>query len=358
MPVWAQMTLVLTVAVGGALLFVPLTAGIGAAIGGNLIDKPRPGEVQRRPISRTGGYGIVAAFLLALVVSRAFAAWSPRLTGLVLGTALLVPFAMWDDAKRLPPLPQLTAQFGCAALALASGVRLSSVSNPLGEPALDLGALAIPATLLWIVGMINAINMLDTMDGLAGGISVVSALVLAAATLLLGKRDGTGYETYYTLALPPLALAGACLGFLAFNFPPARIFMGTSGSMLLGYALGVLSIMGHAKVATALLVLGIPILDTALVIVKRLARRRSPLRGGDGVHLVHQLSAAGLSVRQIALLLYALTALFGALALVLTKLQKLWGFAGLILVIAALLLFLKWQNTPLAPLSDDKVEGQ
>ncbi len=276
----------------------------------------------------------------------------------MLGTALLVPFAMWDDAKRLPPLPQLTAQFGCAALALASGVRLSSVSNPLGEPALDLGALAIPATLLWIVGMINAINMLDTMDGLAGGISVVSALVLAAATLLLGKRDGTGYETYYTLALPPLALAGACLGFLAFNFPPARIFMGTSGSMLLGYALGVLSIMGHAKVATALLVLGIPILDTALVIVKRLARRRSPLRGGDGVHLVHQLSAAGLSVRQIALLLYALTALFGALALVLTKLQKLWGFAGLILVIAALLLFLKWQNTPLAPLSDDKVEGQ
>ncbi len=111
--------------------------------------------------------------------------------------------------------------------------------------------------------------------------------------------------------------------------------------MFLGYALGVLSIIGGAKIATAVLVLGIPILDTALVILQRLAGGRSPLQGGDGAHLVHRLLAAGLSVRQIAILLYALTALFGSLSLLLTKTQKFYAFAGIVLVVAALLLFLR-----------------
>src|SRR3954454_1738515 len=129
------MVLIFAVAFGSALIGVPLAAAVGSAVGGGLVDKPRPGEVQRRPISRTGGYGIVAAFFLALLVSIPIAdrSFDPkeygRLAGLALGAALLVPFAAWDDAKRLPPLPQLIAQIACAIVPILFGVRIDRISN-------------------------------------------------------------------------------------------------------------------------------------------------------------------------------------------------------------------------------------
>ncbi len=349
LPVQAQLLLVFAVAAGAALALVPLSARIGAAVG--LIDLPRPGEVQRRPVGRAGGYGIVAAFFLALAVSipiaDRFPSEFPALAGLTLGAALLVPFAAWDDARRLGPLPQLVAQFACAAVPIAFGIRMTSISNPFGT-ALQLPAwLVVPVTLLWIVGMINTLNWIDTMDGLAGGVALIGALVLCAKSLLQEGPDGH-LRPQYTIAMLLLALAGACLGFLVYNFPPARIFMGTGGSMFLGYALGVLSIIGGAKIATAALVLGVPILDTALVILQRLAGRRSPFRGGDGRHLVHRLLAAGLSVRQIAVLLYVLTALFGSLALRLLKTDKFYAFAIMVLAVGLLFLFLKLRHALVA----------
>ncbi len=354
----AHMLIVLAVSFGGALVLVRLSAAVGAAIGGTLIDRPRPGEVQRRPISRTGGYGIVGAFLLAVLTSLAFANWGPQdrgwggtLAGLAAGALFLIPFAMWDDYRRLPPLPQLLAQIGCAIVPLLFGIRIDSVSNPFSTQSIVLPfAAGVALTIFWIVGMINALNWLDTSDGLAGGVAMIGALTLFAASLL--QRDARGeLVPQYTIALLPLALAGACLGFLIYNFPPARIFMGTGGSMFLGYALGVLSIIGSVKIATAVLVLGIPILDTALVILQRLARGRSPLRGGDGAHLIHRLLAAGLSVRQLALLLYGLTALFGTLSVALTKTQKFFGFAAIALAVGLLFLFLKRRGALLPPLS-------
>jgi UDP-N-acetylmuramyl pentapeptide phosphotransferase/UDP-N-acetylglucosamine-1-phosphate transferase len=349
LPVGAQLLLVFSVAAAGALALVPLSARIGAAVG--LIDLPRPGEVQRRPVGRAGGYGIVAAFFLALAVSIPIADRVPdefhKLAGLTLGAALLVPFAAWDDARRLGPLPQLVAQVACAAVPIAFGIRMTQISNPFGAT-LDLKSwLVVPATLLWIVGMINTLNWIDTMDGLAGGVALIGALVLCGKSLLQEGPNGEP-QPQYTIAMLLLALAGACVGFLVYNFPPARIFMGTGGSMFLGYALGVLSIIGGAKIATAALVLGVPILDTALVILQRLAGRRSPFRGGDGRHLVHRLLAAGLSVRQIAVLLYVLTALFGSLALRLLKTDKFYAFAAILLAIGLLFLFLKLRHALVA----------
>lgn len=357
----AHMAVVFAVAFCGALALVRLSAAIGAAIGGPLVDKPRPGEMQRRPTSRTGGYGIVAAFLLAVAASipianwdRADLGWRGTLAGVAAGALFLVPFAMWDDYKRLPPLPQLVAQIGCAAIPLFFGIRLDSVSNPFGDTSFSLPAvIAVGATLFWIVGMINAFNWLDTIDGMAGGIAMIGALVLFAASLLQRKPGGEP-DPQYTIALLPLALAGACLGFLVYNFPPASLFMGTGGSMFLGYALGVLSIIGSVKIATAVLVFGIPILDTALVIVQRLARGRSPMQGGDDAHLIHRLVKAGLSVRQIVLLFYTLTALFGTLSVALTKAQKFYGFAAIAVAVGALLLFLKRRGALLPPLSEDR----
>lgn len=346
-----QMVLIFVVAFGGALCCVPLAAAVGAAVGGGLVDKPRPGEVQRRPISRTGGYGIIAAFFLALLVSIPIAdrSFDPqeyrRLAGLALGAAFLIPFAAWDDLKRLPPLPQLIAQIGCALVPVLFGVQIDRISNfdiPTIAP-----AIVVPLSVLWIVGMINALNWLDTMDGLAGGVSLIGAFVLFGASLLQRGPEGE-FPQQNSIALLGLALAGACVGFLIFNFPPARIFMGTSGSMFLGYALGVISIIGGAKIATAVLVLGLPLLDTALVILQRILRGRSPMQGGDGAHLVHQLLAAGLSVRQIVSLVYTLTALFGMLSLFLVRQQKLIGFAIVAAIIGGLLLLLRRHNARIA----------
>ncbi len=338
-----QMLLIFVVACGGALLTVPLAAAVGGAVGGALVDKPRPGEIQRRPIARTGGYGIVAAFFLALIISlpitdrsgpnndfREYAA----LAGLTLGAALLIPFAAWDDARRLPPLPQLIAQIACALVPVLYGVRIERISN------LDIpNWIGGPLSVVWIVGMINALNWLDTMDGLAGGVSLIGAFALFGASLL--QRSKLFEQQQNSIALLGLALAGACVGFLVYNLPPARIFMGTSGSMFLGYALGVISIIGGAKIATAILVLGLPILDTALVILQRLLGRRSPFQGGDGAHLVHRLVAAGYSVRQIVALVYTLTALFGILSLSLVREQRIVGFLLLAAIMGGLLFMLR-----------------
>src|SRR5919199_1632504 len=214
LPVGAQLLLVFAVAAAGALALVPLSARVGAAVG--LIDLPRPGEVQRRPVGRAGGYGIVAAFFLALAVSIPIAdrfwwefGW---LAGLTLGAALLVPFAAWDDARRLGPLPQLVAQVACAAVPIAFGIRMTQISNPFGAT-LDLKPwLVVPVTLLWIVGMINTLNWIDTMDGLAGGVALIGALVLCGKSLLQEGPDGD-LRPQYTIAMLLLALAGARVGF-------------------------------------------------------------------------------------------------------------------------------------------------
>jgi preprotein translocase subunit SecG len=156
------------------------------------------------------------------------------------------------------------------------------------------------------VAMINAINLIDVMDGLAAGIAVTAALVLFTRSLWFGQPS---------IAVLPLALAACALGFLAWNFPPASVFMGTSGSVLLGYALANFSVIGGAKVGTAFAVLAIPILDTAWVILRRVSRGRSPFQGGDREHLPQKLHWLGLSHLQTVLLLYALGAGFGFLSL-------------------------------------------
>lgn len=331
----AQLAIVLVMAIVAASIAVPLAARVGAAAG--LIDVPRPGELQRRPIGRAGGYGIVVAFFIAVTATLPFAdrinlAEYTQLAGFAFGAALLVVVAAWDDARRLQPWPQLAGQVAVAAIPLLFGTRLESVANPFGGQVVLPALLVGPATLFWIVGMINSVNWIDTMDGLAGGVAMIGAFVLCVASLRLGQ---------HTIALLPLALGGACFGFLLYNFPPARIFMGTGGSMFLGYALGVLSIIGGAKIATAALVLGVPILDTALVIIARLAGGRSPLRGGDGRHLVHRLRMAGLSVRRVTLLLYTLTALFGTLSLFLVRVEKFYAFAAVVAAVSLLFLFLR-----------------
>jgi UDP-GlcNAc:undecaprenyl-phosphate GlcNAc-1-phosphate transferase len=278
------------------------------------VDSPRPGEVQQRSVPRSGGYAMLIGLLTALVLAIAIRpaevaanqADDVKLFGAVLGTLAIIPLAILDDRRRLGPGPQFIGQLVVATIPVLFGLRLGSLAPTLGT-AIDLPEwLDVPLTLFWIVGMINAINLIDVMDGLAGGIASIAALVLFLRSFWFDQLS---------IAVLPLALLACLLAFLRWNFHPASVFMGSSGAMLLGYWLAISSTIGGAKVGTAFVLLGLPILDTGWVIVRRLAGRRSPFRGGDREHLPHRLHGLGLSHLQTVVLLYCFTATFGLLAL-------------------------------------------
>jgi UDP-GlcNAc:undecaprenyl-phosphate/decaprenyl-phosphate GlcNAc-1-phosphate transferase len=338
---WLGLALIVAVAV--TYTVARFAGRLGQRLG--VLDKPRPGEVQVRVVPRTGGYAMLAglwAALLAAYLLRGFLlvdpdtgpAWNAsddlRILGLVLGSLLIVPIAVLDDRKRLGPWPQLFGQLLVAAVPVAFGLRVSSVAQPFGDPiGLPLW-LDVPVSILWFVGMMNAINWVDVMDGLAGGLAFIGAIVLFVRAF---------WFTEFSVAVFPLVLAGVCLGFLGRNRPPAAIFMGTSGSLLLGFGLAGSGILGGAKVGTAVLVLGVPILDAAWVIFRRLTRGARPQYGGDREHLPMKLHDLGLSTRAIVLLLYAVSALLGAIGLSLhtppeePSLDKLYAVVGMVVVV-------------------------
>ena len=223
-----------------------------------------------------------------------------------------------DDVRGLPPLPRLAAQALAALVAMfpaAHGTLIEVIHNPLvavnGQRTFLPLWIAIPFTLFWIVGMMNTINWVDGVDGLAGGVVTITALVMAGVSWLLGQPGA---------ALLCAVLAGAAVGFLALNWHPARLFMGDSGAMFMGLALAVLANVGGAKLAMMLLLLGLPILDTARVILRRLRTHHSPLRF-DYSHLHHRLLAHGFSQRQTVLTFYAVTASFGVLTMLAAYLE-------------------------------------
>ena len=334
---------VLGVAVLGAVASYGLVGAAlryGRALG--MVDAPRAGEVQERAVPRSGGYAMLVALWLA--VGLAYFARPPdvsaaagddwKLLGVLLGSLALLPLALLDDRKRLGPIPQLLGQFAIAAIPVLFGLRMGSLASPFGAAWEIPPWLDVPLTMLWIVGMINAINLIDVMDGLAAGIAAMAAVVLFTRSFWFGQ---------YTIAVLPLALAGCTLGYLPHNFHPARIFMGTSGSVLLGYWLATMSVIGGAKVGTAFVVLGVPILDTAWVIGRRLWSGRSPFKGGDGEHLPHRIHALGLTQVQTVLVLYLICAAFGWLSLTLHSpaegptIAKVYLLLGMVAVMALVL---------------------
>jgi UDP-GlcNAc:undecaprenyl-phosphate/decaprenyl-phosphate GlcNAc-1-phosphate transferase len=334
---------VFAVAVVASFGLTGLAARLGHRLG--LLDYPRRGELQAVVVPRAGGYGICAAFVLAALAS--FFAPSDalvrgaddaqRLLGVLLGLLLLLPLAYADDRARLGPLPQLAGQFAIAAVPVSFGLWIDSIALPFVQVVPLPWWIGVPLTLLWLVAMINTINLVDVMDGLAGGIGALAALTLFVRSYFFGQ---------YTIAVLPLALAGACLGFLPRNWHPARLFMGTSGSMFLGYALGTLSIIGGVKLGTAFVVLGLPMLDVAWVIGRRLSRGRSPLKGGDSEHLPQRLTRLGLSQTRTVLLLYAFCGLFAWLGLAwhspVSTVAKLLVMVAMALAVVALLGVVTW----------------
>ncbi|MBN1485344.1 MAG: undecaprenyl/decaprenyl-phosphate alpha-N-acetylglucosaminyl 1-phosphate transferase [Chloroflexia bacterium] len=350
MPHWPLLSISFLLPLLLSALLTPLARRLGQRAGWHVRSGDR--HIHEGAIPRSGGLAMVLALsgmlllLLRWPIERP-AGESIRIGLLALGSLLAFALLLWDDIREMAPWPKLTIQFGVAAVAVlpyflapqqepAPGFVITQVQNPLasllgGETIYLPLLLAVPLTFFWIVGMMNVGNVLDGLDGLAAGVTAIAALLMFLHTFLLKQ---------YSLAPLPLALAGACLGFLPYNFHPARIFMGDSGAMFLGYALAILSIIGGAKIATALLVLGVPILDVAWRIIFRLSQGRS-FAQADREHLHHRLLDLGLSQVQIVLLFYVFCGGFGALAIFLPKgLYKLYALVLIGLGISALLWWL------------------
>lgn len=300
-------------AFGLTLLATPLSTRLGRALG--LADRPGGRRRHKGEIPRLGGVALFAGFMgagLLVFGLSALQLWPPigaedrkLLSGVLLGCIVVFGFGLWDDRRELAAGTQFVAQFGVALLAIGFDIIIERATLPLFGFQIFPPWITYPLTVFWIMGMINTVNWLDGVDGLAAGVTAIASLLFAIHAYSLGQ---------ITVALFPLALAGACLGFLPFNFYPARVFMGSSGSMFLGFALASLSILAPAKVATALLVLGIPIVDVAWVVINRWRRRCSPTQAGRD-HLHFRLLDLGMSQRQIVILYYTFCAIFGLLAL-------------------------------------------
>ncbi|SRR5579875_1822211 len=286
-------------------------------------DQPALRRAHRQPTPRLGGVAIFLAFLLTT-----WLLYFPKtlyegrvIAGLLVAATLVVSAMAYDDVRGLPPLPKLVTQTLAAFIVMfpaSRGMIIEVLHNPFGDAAhahiwLPLWV-AIPFTWFWLTGMMNTINWMDGLDGLAGGIVTIAALVMAAISWALGQPGA---------ALLCAILAGATLGFLPLNglfgLRPAQLFMGDCGAMFLGLALATLSNVGGTKLATTLILLALPILDTARVILWRVRHRRSPLRF-DRAHLHYLLLADGLSPRRIVWLFYGITAAFGMGAIVATSL--------------------------------------
>lgn len=324
-----------------ALVLTPLVIRLAIRIGA--VDNPSEAtrKIHERIMPRAGGIVIAGIFV---VLSLIFTPGPPTAAywGALLASVVVFVVGLIDDVKRLSPWVKLVAQITASLIAIFMfGVGVEVISNPLGQQfdlgktIVEIGNIAIPIisvmfSLVWMVGMTNTMNFLDGLDGLATGVGGIAALIL----FLVSINPRIDQPATAVMAL---ILLGACLGFLRYNFYPAKIFLGDSGAYFLGMMLGSLAIISGAKLATALLVLGVPVIDALWSVVRRLAHGKSPFSADRG-HFHYILLDAGLSQRQAVLLIYALSLAFGLFALLGSGLEKLLALIVLIFVVALLMI--------------------
>ncbi len=331
-----QLALPLTVGFGMALALAPLVGRGALRVGA--VDRPSARGVNDRPdMPLLGGIAVAAAFLAALTAIDLVAApisGPGRWFGLAAGGATLIAAGVWDDRFGMSAVPKLAAQMTAAALAISSGFVIDRLSDPFSMKVVELPSyVAWPASMLWIVGVTNAMNLLDGLDGLASG---VGAIMAATLTAIAWQADQS-----FAVCMG-LALVGALLGFLPHNFPPARIFLGDTGSMFIGFTLSLLALEGYRRVSlitfvVPLLALAVPLLDTSMSILRRL-RTRTPIFTADRLHMHHRLLDIEGSPRSAVLQLYLVTAAFCLIAISFTRLQ---GVTALVFLLAVVVLTLR-----------------
>lgn len=349
--------IVFVLALSLALLLAPLAVYLGRRWG--ITAKPggrRINEGDQRGVSKLGSIVLFGSFVTTVLVAQLLPVprFDPneiiRLTGLLLGSLLTFIVGLLDDIFEFRPLALFIAQYIAAAIAILFLIFIEFFNNPFTGQQTDPFPYLVTVilTFLWIVGMMNTVNWLDGLDGLAAGVAFI------AGTLLFINSAFEVQPAQTSVSLLPLALMGASLGFLLYNFYPARLFMG-GGAFFLGYVLATLSIIGGAKMATILLVMGLPLLDAAWQVVNRLAQGRSPFTGDRG-HVHFRLLDMGFSQRQIVVAYYLFCSFFGLLTLVIeSRLYKFVAFGVMALLVALGFALVGWtQRRQSSPASSSR----
>ena len=321
------------------------------------VDIPKDNRrMHKKPIARLGGLAIVSGFFIALLfnmtgslfdIGGVFDPDRKQLSGILIGIVIIVALGIIDDIKPLSAKIKLVFQLLAAFIVVLTGTTIQNITNPFS----DLGVstlspyVSYPITILWIVGITNAVNLIDGLDGLAAGVSSISSLSLFFVSVIVGDPN---------TAVITAALAGSALGFLPYNFNPAKIFMGDTGATFLGFTLGVISIQGMLKsfaaisLAIPLLVLGLPLFDTAFAILRRLLKGRSIMEADRG-HLHHRLIDMGLSHKQSVVVMYIASAALGLCAIVLAD----KGVLGAIVLFISVSVFIVGGARYMSEISDN-----
>ena len=328
-----QLLTVLIAIVAAAAIAFALTPLVKAfALRFGFVDVPKDGRrMHKKPTPRIGGLAIFAGFVVATLV---FCNISRELVAIYIGGLIIVAVGVIDDVFRINAWIKLAAQIGVALIAVSQGVVLEYI-NFFGTY-INFGMWAIPITVIWIVGLTNAINLIDGLDGLACGVSAICSMSLLLVMLMKGEVAS---------AMITAAVVGACLGFLPFNSNPAKIFMGDTGALFLGYTMAVISVSGVFKMHTVISfiipisIFAMPIFDTAFAFIRRIAHGRSPFSADRG-HLHHRLIDLGFSQKQSVAILYAICAILGTSAIMFTEENFLR--AGFIIVIGIVIFLINF----------------
>ena len=310
------------IAFGVAILMTPVSIKVARKF--DIIDRPRDDRrIHDRPIPRFGGMAIFLGTMVAWLIP-AQSSYSLRVA--MLGGALMYLLGVADDIKNLKPVVKFAGQTAIASLMYALGIRIAFISDYFdvdptqGNAHVVLSAgIAFLITVLWIVGVTNAVNLMDGMDGLAAGSVAIMALSLAYIAYIHGAKIGS-----ITVGVSLAAVAGACLGFLPYNFSPAKTFMGDSGALFLGFAIAVLSVISPLKRATfvgaivPMLALAVPLFDTVVAMIRRMIRGESIMKA-DKEHLHHHLLSAGFGQRRSVLIMYGIVGIMGIVAVLISR---------------------------------------
>lgn len=318
-----------------------------------LMDRPKHYGLTRDPIPYYGGIALIAAFLVSIAF---FVPSSRTFTGVLVALGLIVVVSFFDDMFQIRPSIRLAVQVLSALIISFFGVGIRSITNPFGGMFVFDGVqftifgqtlllMSILFTVAWIVFVMNSMNFFDGVPGLLSGVSSIGFLVI----FLLSLRTGHVIDQTQLIYLSVI-LFSICLAYVLFDFPSPMILMGDTGSMFLGFLLAVLAIFSGGKVATLLIVLGIPLFDAVWSIIRRLFKRQSPFRG-DLHHLHHQLLRAGFSERRVLLVMYSLSAFFGFSALFLQSYEKMLATFAIIftMILSSLLLFWHTRSAKQSP---------
>ncbi len=312
----------LVISIVVAFATAPLSIRIAHKLG--VIDRPKDARrVHKKPIPRFGGMAIFLGSMAAMLIP---AGMNEKIKIAMIGGLLMYLLGIADDIKNLKPAIKFLGQFLIASIVYALGIRITFISNYFGASVTDSHANVILSagvayfiTVLWIVGITNAVNLMDGLDGLAAGSVAIMSLCLAYIAYIHGVRLGS-----MPVCIALVAVAGGCIGFLPYNFSPAKTFMGDGGALYLGYMIAVLSVISPLKRATVvgalipMLTLAVPIFDTAFAMLRRVLRHESIMKADKG-HLHHHLMAAGFGQRRSVLIMYGIVGIMGEVAILISR---------------------------------------